>query len=383
LRSNSSLKWAEVHARRLKRNFLIARAPRELLIEVTRAVCGIQAQVMSAAELALAARVADINLDDVRAALWQERRLVKTYGPRGTLHLLPADELPLWMAALSAASARAETPWYARLKLAPQKAESLVTAIGAALEGNCLTRQELARSVAQRVGKWAYAGIASAWADPASAQAAFRGQLCFGPSQGSRVTFVRADEWIGHWQALDPEESLCEILRRYLKTYGPATYQNFGEWFGLRPEPARALFQEIESELVPVEVQDKHAWLLAADVNDAAYSVKHSLQLVPQYDCYVLGCRFGREQIVPDAARKRISTYGRGKYEGAVGLPVMLIDGIVAGMWERRKRAGAIALRIEPFQPLNVTQNRQLQREAVRLEKFFGAPVELAVGALV
>jgi Winged helix DNA-binding domain len=50
----------------------------------------------------LGARVAGVTQQDVREALWGERRLVKTYGPRGTLHLLPAGELPMWMAALQA-----------------------------------------------------------------------------------------------------------------------------------------------------------------------------------------------------------------------------------------------------------------------------------------
>lgn len=60
-----------------------------------------------------------------------------------------------------------------------------------------------------------------------------------------------------------------------------------------------------------------------------------SLRLLPSYDCYVLGCG-PREWVVPQAARTRVSTDGRGRFEGATALPVLLIDG-VAGMWEQRK----------------------------------------------
>ncbi len=62
---------------------------------------GIQAQVMSAAELALGARVDGLTPQDVQSALWQERTLVKTWAMRGTLHLLAAHELPLYVAARS------------------------------------------------------------------------------------------------------------------------------------------------------------------------------------------------------------------------------------------------------------------------------------------
>jgi hypothetical protein len=53
-----SLTWDQVRARRLARNHLLDPAPRERLVDVVRDVCGLQAQVGAAAELAIAARVA-------------------------------------------------------------------------------------------------------------------------------------------------------------------------------------------------------------------------------------------------------------------------------------------------------------------------------------
>src|SRR5215211_1409068 len=95
-----TLTWDNIWAWRLARHSLLERAPATRLAEVAGAVCGIHAQVLPAAELSLGIRVAGITRRDVRAALWDQRRLVKTYGIRGTIHLFPATELPLWMAAL-------------------------------------------------------------------------------------------------------------------------------------------------------------------------------------------------------------------------------------------------------------------------------------------
>jgi hypothetical protein len=39
---------------------------------------------------------------DVQRALWEDRSLVKTFGPRGTVHLLATADLPMWTGALSA-----------------------------------------------------------------------------------------------------------------------------------------------------------------------------------------------------------------------------------------------------------------------------------------
>jgi len=61
----------------------------------------LHAQLMSSAELTAWARVEGLDRDAIRRALWEERTLVKTWAMRGTLHLLPAHELPLWHAALN------------------------------------------------------------------------------------------------------------------------------------------------------------------------------------------------------------------------------------------------------------------------------------------
>lgn len=125
-------------------------------------MCGVQAQLMVAAEFQLGARV-DVTLSDIRAALWETRSLVKMYGPRGTLHLLPADELALWMATMRARAARREGHWYRVAGLTVDRAEAVLDAIGDALDGQHLTREALTDEVVRRTGAWAREGIASAW----------------------------------------------------------------------------------------------------------------------------------------------------------------------------------------------------------------------------
>ncbi len=96
--------WDEVRARRLARSFLTTRASPDRLLDVVHDLGGVHAQVQASAELQLATRVGGITQQDVRDALWERRELVKAWTLRGTLHLHPADELPLWYAAARAVS---------------------------------------------------------------------------------------------------------------------------------------------------------------------------------------------------------------------------------------------------------------------------------------
>jgi hypothetical protein len=70
--------------------------------DVASLLCGAHAQVLSAAGLSIGRRLAGATRTDVQRALWSERTLVKTFAPRGTVHLLPTAELPMWTGALSA-----------------------------------------------------------------------------------------------------------------------------------------------------------------------------------------------------------------------------------------------------------------------------------------
>lgn len=83
------LTWSQVHAFRLSRHHLLSQAPKKDLARVVGDIGGAQAQLMSAAELQVGVRV-DCTVDDVRAALWKTKKLVKTWLMRGTLHLVPA-----------------------------------------------------------------------------------------------------------------------------------------------------------------------------------------------------------------------------------------------------------------------------------------------------
>src|SRR5438128_7394251 len=94
------LTWPRAAAWRIRRQHLDRRAPAGSMLAVSSRLCGLHAQVISSAELTVWARVENLDRLAVRRALWEDRTLVKTWGMRGTLHLLPAGELPLWHAAL-------------------------------------------------------------------------------------------------------------------------------------------------------------------------------------------------------------------------------------------------------------------------------------------
>jgi hypothetical protein len=330
--------WDQVRASRTARSHLARRAPADRLVEVVRDVCGIHAQVTGSAELQLAARVDGITQADVRDALWERRVLAKTWTIRGTLHIHPADELALWTSVLRALEAE-EDP-------------AVTAAIGEALRGRRLTREQLADAVVERVGPGPRERLASGWGwflgDAAAA-----GLLCFGPPEGARVTFVHPADWLPPQRAWEPPEAVREAARRYATTYAPAGLRQLRAWLGARVE--------VDVPEVPLEP-------------DAGPSVR----LLPEYDPYVMGFR-ERDELVPPAVGAQVAAHGKGRYEGAAGTPLLLVDGLAAGTWRRKRSARRIELAVEAARKLTRAELSALDEESERIGAFLGLEPRLTV----
>jgi hypothetical protein len=373
--------WDEVVARRLARSSLSERASSDRLIEVAAALCGVHAQVQASAELQLAARVEGIVQADVRAALWEERALVKAWTLRGTLHLHPAEELPLWLAARRAVlgseneglPAWRDPTGVRHPALGADEVEAVRAAVWETLDGRSLLRDELAAEVVERVGAAPRERLRSGFAF-------FLGELCQGPPRGSRITLARPDQWIEGWREVaDEDEALREVCRRFLHAYGPARPADFCAWFSsaaFKVADARSVFDELGAGLEEISVEGRRCFVLAGD-RSFPESMSH-VRLLPEYDVYVMGFR-ERDQLVPPRVRELVAHHGRGRYEGPAGVRFVLVDGIAAGLWERRRRGRRIELAVRLARRVGKAARAELEHEAGRLGAFLGVEPVLSV----
>jgi hypothetical protein len=328
---------------------------------------------------------------DVATELWQRRHLVKTYGIRGTIHLFPADELSMWLAALRASTQPERRKRQQEGELDADQTKSVVQAIAEALDGHCLTRAELGREVADRVGDWVLEEAYPAWGGSwprwwtAIGAAALRGVACFGPNQGNRVTFVRPSQWLGPQSQVSGEHALREVVRRYLTAFGPATAEEFAQWFSMAPRSAKALFRSLAGELEEVDVQGDRRWARGVDLSHAWVPIRDSLRLVPRFDCFVVG-GFPRDRLIPPdrveraSARGMTTTWTQSSRSLLAGpTPVLLANGSVAGVWEYKRQGRRLEVAVEPLVRLSARNERRLHAEAARIGAILGLEASLVL----
>ena len=342
------------------------RAPKKDLAKVVGDIGGVQAQVMSAAELQVAVRV-DCTVEDVRNALWKDKALVKTWLMRGTLHLIPGKDLPLYAAAMSKRWVHVNNAWLKFMQVSEPEVWQLVDAMGAALSGKPMSREELIDAVAKGMPARIRAALKSGWGGMLK-PAARNGMLCFGPSRGQNVTFVRPEEWLGSWRKVDPEGALVDAARRYLHTYGPSTKDDFARWWGNWTGVGVAAWKGLEPELVTVSVEGYKTQMLAADLKTLpAPSGDLSVQLLPNFDPYLMGHN-NRDHLFNPTHRSKVS-----RVAGWIS-PVVLADGRVVGTWSHAAAGKTLRITVEPFKSLPVKVKAEVRARAESIAKALDLP---------
>ena len=358
---------------RVRRHHLDKRVPRKRALEVASRVCCLHAQIMSSAELSLWARVGNLKADDVESWLWSDRSLVKTWAMRGTLHLIPTNEYPVWQVALNTLRHYRRDSWLRAFGITREEFDRLMVAISEALDGEPLTRDRLATKVGEITGS---AGLGDKLRESWGAvlkPASFQGRLCFAPNEGRNVRFTRPDRWLNRKDdPPDLREAQATITRRFLAAYGPATREDYARWLGITPANAGKLIAAFGEEVAEIDVEGTAAWLLADDV-DRLRSAKpaRSARLLPAFDPYVIGSTRHVVNLMPGDHKALVH-----RTQGWVS-PVLLVNGRMDGVWRQERKGRRLRIEIEPFVSIPRWAMKEAEREAELLAGFGDGGLEL------
>jgi hypothetical protein len=277
---------------------------------------------------------------DVEAAL-DDGELVRAWPMRGTLHLVPAEDLG-WLLALcgprvlAGAAKRRE-----QLGLDGRDAErARELAVGALSGGRRLGRTALLQAIADGgVDVSGQRGYHLLW------YAAQTGTVVLGPTDGREQQFVLTEEWIRGTRQLDDDEALRELALRYFTGHGPATVADLVRWAGLTVRAVRAGLALARDELVGTGVGGTEHWMHPATPDLLARHRREAegLFLLPGFDEFVLGYA-DRTCAVPAEFADRIVPGGNGMFRATV-----VHRGRVVGTWRWSGSGARRTVAAEPF----------------------------------
>lgn len=350
---------------RLSRHHLSGRDTADPLT-ISRDICGAQAQIMSAAYLQFWARNHQIRREDIESELWQKRSLVKTSLMRQTVHLIPADEFPIYISALRSSRVGAVLRVMGRLGIDREEADGLTALIMESLSSGPLGRTAIADFVRPKVSRRVRNWMSKVWSIvriPVS-----EGLICYGPGEDNEVCFIRSDQWLKKHKLVDSQNARAGLFRRYLRAYGPATLRDFCHWSGMTAGEVRPLKEILEDELCEVVVEKQPCLLLREDLNSLENSTRAEgcVRLLPHFDPYLLAHR-EKDHLIPSRHYKRVY-----RNQGWIS-PVVLVNGSIAGTWSYQVRSRRVQVRVEPFAAVSQDVRAAVTQHAESFSEFFHA----------
>jgi hypothetical protein len=362
----TTMTWSAVCARRLSRHGLatpFTGGP----AAVVSAVAGTHAQVMSAAEVSIALRLPDATRATVRSAVWETGELTKVFGPRGTVHLLPTDELANWFAALTSVPSTTPTP-PAAARMTDEQTGQVLAAVADAVRDTPLTIDELSDAVVAAPGSWAgdpgmeaFQGRWPRWRQ-ALPEAGVRGLVCFGPNRGRNVTYTSPPH-----DTPPVADPMGWLLAKYLHAFGPATPERFANWLNAPVPWARAVFTS--TDLQPVTVDGEPHWVAPGDT-EVPVDRPAGVRLLPYFDTYAYAVGNDRTRLNPGKA----ATRAKGNFQ------VLLVDGVVGGLWHQKRSGRRVAVTVEPFTRLTRARRGELDDQVTRIATILDATPSLTIG---
>jgi hypothetical protein len=289
--------------------------------------------------------------------------LVRTWVFRGTLHFISAADVGWLMRLLAPLIIAGNTRRYRQLELSDADFSRSQAAIAAALAAQPrLTRSQLA-AILEAVGMV----VAGQRLPYLLQRAALDGLLCHAPANGREAVYTRLPEQTAAGPDWHGEAALAELARRYFAGHGPATLPDFAWWSGLPMALARRGVAAAGSILRRLPGNGRDWWVAESQppphTPPAAY-------LLPPFDEYLLG--YQERRVALDPAHLRRVNAG-----GGMPKPALLLDGRVAGVWQRTDRPDGLSVTVTLFRPLDRQEEVWLEQARQRLAEFYRAAVTL------
>ncbi|MCV7066080.1 AlkZ family DNA glycosylase [Mycolicibacterium farcinogenes] len=333
-----SFTLAERRARLARRHFLTS--PADSVTGATASFVGLHATDPSTPYLSLWARLPGFTVDDLDSELYRQRGLLKHLAMRRTLWIVRTEDLPLVQAAASdrvAGNAQRKLVGdVQKAGVAADGAQWLDTACQAVLahlrEHGPIPAAQLRAALPELAGMFDPApGKRWGGETPLSPRVltvlGVRGEIVRGPNDSgwtnSRPRWALTSDWLGSpVPAAQPEHARAELVRTWLRTFGPATVTDIKWWFGNTLTWARHALRDIGA--VEVDLEGSPGYVLPDDL-DVEPDAEPWAALLPGLDVTTMGW-FDRAWYLGDHRAQVFDTNGNGG-------PTAWWNGRIVGGW--------------------------------------------------
>jgi hypothetical protein len=350
-------------AARLVNQMLTGADPGDPVAVVSR-FGAVQAQEYGPSLWALGLRLPDSDIGSIEAAI-EAGAILRTWPMRGTIHLVPAADARWMVNLLAPRRVRQMASVYDRLGLTGAVFSRAGDIISATLAGGKRVQRKDLYAILTHHGIDCSASPNGSRGGHILGYLSMLGLICLGPLDGRQATFVLLDDWAP--AARTPAEPLAELARRYFTSHGPATAKDFSWWSGLTLREVGHAIELAGPALAGVQVDEQQYW--QGNTTAAGASRPPGAWLLPAFDEYTVAYR-DRTALL---AGRKISP-------SELLNPVMVLDGLVVGLWRATAGKAAVRITLAPFDGVTAADLDRFEPSCARYGRFTGLEVEVETG---
>ena len=187
--------------------------------------------------------------------------------------------------------------------------------------------------------------------------AEYSGLLCSGDLFPMKHSYALASEKLPQQNPVARDEALALLARKYFRSHGPATLEDFVWWSGLNTGDCKAGLEAIRPELI----QERWKGLSFFRHQDSRIRGFRSgtVTLLPSYDEYLIGYKSRHVAVSPGHSHRAHNNRG-------IFWPVVLLDGEVVGNWS----VSGGNVRTDIFSPLADIDPASLEEQMEKYHRF-------------
>lgn len=322
-----------------------------------------QAQDYAMAKWGIGMRLPQSTRQDVEKAI-DTGKIIRTHVLRPTWHFVSPEDI-YWMLELTAPrlkrSMRSRDKELGLTETLYTKSNSIIEK---ALEKDTyLTREEL-------MIKLQKAKIPTH--DYRSGHLMFRAELdgiaCGGAAKNKKQTYALLSKRVKRTTALNKDEALAKLARRYFSSHCPATLKDFIWWSGLSVKDAQNGLDLVKPHFISEIIGAETYWL---SNSFAKFSTsKASAHLLPAFDEFTISYK-DRSATLPLGHQKKAFT------SNGIFKPVVIVNGEGIGLWKRILKKEKVIIETELFKKPTVAVKDLIKKAGERYGRYLEMPAEI------
>ena len=342
---------------------MIAKPELKTVSEVVSRMGAIQAQDYLMSKWAVGVRLSDPALEKVESSI-NNGEIVRVHVLRPTWHLISSTDIH-WMMMLTAQKVKSSfKARYKELELTESVISKTQAIIVRKLSNRSyLTREELAeeftkseiRTDANRLSHILFC-------------AELDGLVCSGPIKENKITYALLHEWAPKKTELTKDEALAELARRYFTSRCPATLEDFAWWSNLSVTDSRKALDFVKSGFYSETIGSSTYWF--PDSFNYKAEDNEKVFLLPAYDEFLISYKDRSSSLASVYNKKTVSDNG-------IFYPVIVVNGLVAGVWKRTVQKNKVILQTNFFQPPDKMTKMIADKRAELFAKFLNKEAEI------